>query len=484
MAEPAQGKPILSNRLLITIVSSVVIAISIFFLWSFRGCIPSVGGQNYTTIYSNLDLKDAANVITRLKELKVSYQLRDNGTSVVVPKDKADEARLGLAIKNLPAGGLVGWEIFNETRMGATDFDRRIQLIRAISGELSRNIRRILGVEDARVQIVIPETRLFEVSKAPVTAAVLIKLSPGINLKPEQISGIIHLTASSVENLRPENVTVVDESGTILSANIIPQISTPVSLPEILKNEAQKTTAEQAASEEVKVKEFMPAKIEEAKKEQIPVLTHEEKVLLRLKAKEEYERQLTVKIQELLNQYYPPSSVITKVIVEYGSFINTKSKNGKIETGILPQPIKNIKVFVLVDTRISLTKSLKTYTYQSVSEVVNYNRSRGDRIILKKVPFHYAMAAPLPPKTKPNPLGNLNIVYIIYIFAGIALIGFIYLLFRPKKAVPVPFKPRPFEGVNAYPTENEAASAVDQIKKMADEDPEKIASLLRRWLSE
>ena len=222
MAEPAAAppapprSPMISNRLLFIAVGAVILLAVLFFAWSFRGCVPGVRERGYQVIYSNLDLKDAADVVARLKELKITYELRSNGTAIAVPKDSADEARLGLAEDNLPTGGVVGWEIFNETRMGTTDFDRRIQLIRAISGELSRTIRRIRGVENARVQIVLPETRLFEVTKTPATAAVLLRLAPGFKIKRSQIKGIIHLVASSVENLQIENVTVVDESGNIL----------------------------------------------------------------------------------------------------------------------------------------------------------------------------------------------------------------------------------------------------------------------------
>ncbi|MBU1867444.1 MAG: flagellar M-ring protein FliF, partial [Candidatus Margulisbacteria bacterium] len=137
----------------------LVVIFSAIFLF-IRGCSTSDFNRNpgYSVIYSNLDLKDAANVVARLKELKIPYNIREGGKAIAVPKDKMDEARLGLAEKNLPIGGSVGWEIFDETKMGATDFDRRIQLIRAISGELARTIKRIEGIEDVRVQVVIPET--------------------------------------------------------------------------------------------------------------------------------------------------------------------------------------------------------------------------------------------------------------------------------------------------------------------------------------
>lgn len=275
MAEPAAApaappprRPMISNRLLLIAVGVVVLAIIIFFAWSMRGCVPGVKESGYQVIYSNMDLKDAAEVVTRLKELKIPYELREKGTAIAVPKDRVDDARLGLAEKNLPMGGVVGWEIFNETRMGTTDFDRRIQLIRAISGELSRTIRRIQGVEDARVQIVIPETRLFEVTQTPATAAVLLKLSPGFKIKREQINGIIHLVASSVENLKPENVTVVDESGNILSGKYLPPPRQVVS--EVVTEKAQAPLEQKVLKKEEPKKEEKKEEEKKAEKEVKP----------------------------------------------------------------------------------------------------------------------------------------------------------------------------------------------------------------------
>ena len=508
------SQPLIGNRLLVTIASIVVFFVIVFLVWSMRGCIPSVSkDKGYTRIYSNLELSDTAKVIVRLKEIKIPYEVQDKGATISVPKERADEARLGLAEKNLPAGGMVGWEIFNETKMGATDFDRRIQLIRAISGELSRNIRRIAGVEDARVQIVIPETRLFEVTKSPVTAAVLIKLEPGAKLRAEQISGIVHLTASSVENLQPENVTVVDENGNILSKKAILAIGQAATWQTPEYTTTTETIQVQSEQRIIKKEEIKPAvrpeptiQPEQAKTEartleaattiskapeqakEIPrILTAEEKTLLKLKAREEYERQITAKIQDILNQFYPVNSVITKVAMDYGIPHSGKVAKLKIKTSseTLTQPIKRIKVFVLVDNRVNLTKRLKKNTYQTVADISGYNRARGDKIILKKVPFHYAVTPLLPMKQK---ISLLPMTYgmIVLLFAGAALILIliVVLIFRPKKEKPIPYQGRSIEEITAPPTEAEAISVIDEIKKTADENPERIANLLRKWLTE
>lgn len=435
MAEPA-GFDI--RRLLLVGGVIAVVAFSVLF-FLFRGCAaggPAARKPGYTIIYSDLDLKDAANVIARLKEINVPYEIREEGRAIAVPKDKSDQARLGLAEKNLPLGGVVGWEIFDEAKLGATDFDRRIQLIRAISGELSRTIRRIAGVEDARVQVVIPETQLFAATTAPVTAAVMLRLAPGVALAPEKINGIVHLVASSVENLQPENVTVVDDSGKILTGRIATaEAKLAPAPPPPAETLAVIATPEVAATSEVVLKKEKAATKEAVAKKEIPPtkalvtpearattevavklaetrvasLSAEERVLLKVRAKKEMEQELSGKAQELLNRFYPINSVIVKVGVEI-----KPAKDVEIVTKDLK--IKKISTIVLVDNRVDFNANLKQATFTTVAAAIGYNRKRGDTIILQRVPFHLAtppiamLKQEAPPPQLPQPAIPLGMI--------------------------------------------------------------------------
>ncbi len=370
-----------------------------------RGCASGPRPSSYTVIYSNLELRDAANVIARLKELAIPYEIRDNGRAIAVPKERSDQARLGLAEKNLPLGGAVGWEIFDETRMGATDFDRRIQLIRAISGELSRTIRRIEGGDDVRVQIVIPETKLFAATVAPVTASVLMRLQPGVELSSEKISGIVHLVSSSVENLQPENVTVIDDTGRILSSNIqlTPEAAALPPMPATAEKVVpQPLTIEAGPAEVVLTKEAMltgeaaAATAEAMVSPEITAvasLSAEERILLKAQAKKEIEKELTGKAQELLNRFYPPNSVIIRVGVEI-----VPAKENEIRARELK--IKRLEAVILVDNRVELSPKLKQATFSTAAAAIGYDKKRGDRIILQMVPFHLAT---LPVTVVPTP---------------------------------------------------------------------------------
>lgn len=468
MAEPA-GMDI-RRMLLLGGVIVVVLFAGLFFF--FRGCVPAARGPNgNTVIYSNLDLRDAANVIARLKELGIPYEIRDEGKAIAVPKKRADEARLGLAEENLPAGGAVGWEIFDEARLGATDFDRRIQLIRAISGELSRTIRRIEAVEDARVQIVLPETRLFAAQVVPVTASVMLRLRPGGELSPAKVNGIVHLVASSVENLQPENVTVVDNTGRILTAKEVAVAPQEIAPPAEVVIPPEEVISTPEVITEVATK---------------PALTAEERILLRVQAKKELEANLTGKAQEILNRFYPPNSSIVKVNVD---IMNSRLEELKKDHDF---KIKKITAVILVDKRVSLSKELKQSTFKAVAAAIGYNRKRGDRIVLQKVPFHVATPPPeiirgevekaLPPKvTKPILPSEWvqNLIWAGGILAALLLLWIIFRMIRRKPGMaeaPLPSAGRPVAA--------ERVSAVENIKSMTERNPERIAELLKSWLTE
>ena len=473
-AGPAPAGFDIRRILLLAGVGAVILVALLFFL--FRGCAPGTrGGSGYTVIYSNLELKDAANVIARLKELAIPYEIGDEGQSVAVPKSRADEARLGLAEKNLPMGGVVGWEIFDEARLGATDFDRRIQLIRAISGELSRTIQKIQAVEAARVQIVLPETRLFAETVAPVTASVMLRLNPGTELIPQKVNGIIHLVASSVENLQTENVTVVDNTGRILSGQAL-----KVQLKEIAY-----VPKEITPKEEITITEEVVAKVTQ------PPLTAEEKMLLMVKAKKELEKDLGGKAQEILNQFYPPNSTIIKVDLE----LENGNKGDKFAKDQLM--IKKISAIILIDNRVDLPAELKQATFKSVAAAIGYNRKRGDRIVLQKVPFHLATPPPaviksevdkvLPPDNgdKPPILPTTWLRNIMWLLAIVGVFFVVILLFRALRRKPKePVVKEGFAEVTPAPVAAPAkASAVDNIRAAVDQNPERIAELLRSWLS-
>lgn len=173
----------------------------------------------YSTLFSNVNAQDASKIVDKLKERGVQYKLEGEGRTILVPKDQMYELRLALAGEGLPQSSTVGYEIFDRTNLGVSDFVQKINYRRALEGELARTILQIGEVDGVRVHIVTPEKALFQEDEKPATASVILKLKTGKPLAQSTVQGITHLIASSVEGLDPANVTVVDSRGVVLSEN-------------------------------------------------------------------------------------------------------------------------------------------------------------------------------------------------------------------------------------------------------------------------
>ncbi|GAB4317271.1 MAG: hypothetical protein Kow0074_05770 [Candidatus Zixiibacteriota bacterium] len=172
----------------------------------------------YGVLYTRLPADEAGEIIDQLEQMKVDYRLSEGGSSIMVPSNEVHELRLRLAAAGLPKGGSVGFEIFDESNLGVTDFLQKVNYRRALEGELAKSISSLREVSAARVHIVIPENRLFEKDQQPTTASVVLKVNPVGSLDRGKVAGITHLVASAVEGLDPGRVTVLDQNGTLLSS--------------------------------------------------------------------------------------------------------------------------------------------------------------------------------------------------------------------------------------------------------------------------
>ncbi|HCV42271.1 MAG TPA: flagellar M-ring protein FliF, partial [Bacteroidetes bacterium] len=176
-----------------------------------------VNRPSYGMLFSNLRPEDASKIVEKLKERSVPYTLDDGGKTILVPKQQVYDLRLSLAGEGLPQSSVIGYEIFDRTNLGVSDFVQKVNYRRALEGELARTILELEEVEGARVHIVVPEKALFKDDEKAATASVVLKLRSGKPLKRETVQGIAHLVASSVEGLETNNVTIVDSRGSLLS---------------------------------------------------------------------------------------------------------------------------------------------------------------------------------------------------------------------------------------------------------------------------
>jgi len=172
---------------------------------------------DYAVLFSNLDERDGGAIVTTLQQMNVPYRFSDNGSAILVPSSQVHDLRLRLAAQGLPRGGNVGFELMDNQKLGITQFAEQINYQRAVEGELARTIQNIGAVSAARVHLAIPKKTGFLRDKEKPSASVMVTLRPGRVLDEAQIAGIVHLVSSSVPELTPDRVTVVDQSGNLLT---------------------------------------------------------------------------------------------------------------------------------------------------------------------------------------------------------------------------------------------------------------------------
>ncbi|RAP22842.1 hypothetical protein DID73_02580 [Candidatus Marinamargulisbacteria bacterium SCGC AG-343-K17] len=312
----------------------------------------------YVDLYKQLESKQLSPILRELSYLNISYNVVQNGKQfdLQVDQDQLDEAKHVLAIKGMPSGTVKGYEIFDEaSNLGVTEFDKRIRLIRALSGEMEKSIMEFDVVDYAYVEIVIPETKLFAVTQPPVTSSILIKRRNGANINDETVYAIMQLVSNSVENLLPENISVVDTEGRVLSTGVLDRMTKKI--------------------EEIQKKSKAPIAGVGNGKVIIPAI---EDVVDWFQLKFNYETVLEKKALNQLNGVLPIGSYKTAVTID----LNSVSKTGAPD-------IKQIVTSVVVDDQfdeVELTNETIDQIKQAVAGAVGYLEGR-DKIHISKASF-------------------------------------------------------------------------------------------------
>ncbi|MEY2839993.1 MAG: hypothetical protein RJB60_2292 [Pseudomonadota bacterium] len=171
----------------------------------------------YRVLYANLSDKDGGAILAQLQQMNVPYKHADGGAAILVPAEKVHDVRLKLATAGLPKGSVVGYELMETQKFGVTQFQERLNFQRGLEGELTRSIQALSGVESARVHLALPNQNGFFREQQKASASVILTLHPGRTLDKGQVAGIVHLVSSSVPEMSPKAVSVVDQSGSLLS---------------------------------------------------------------------------------------------------------------------------------------------------------------------------------------------------------------------------------------------------------------------------
>ena len=173
--------------------------------------------QDMKVLFSNLEQADAAKIVENLKEKAIMYELKDNGSTILVPENTVMDTRLSLASEGLPENSVVGYELFDKTNLGMSEFVQKLNYRRALEGELAKTIASLEEVKKARVHLVIPEKTLFKADQKTPTSSVTLHMKSGRSISKISIQGIQNLISGSVEGMKTEDVVVLDSKGKVLS---------------------------------------------------------------------------------------------------------------------------------------------------------------------------------------------------------------------------------------------------------------------------
>ncbi|WP_442122365.1 flagellar basal-body MS-ring/collar protein FliF [Massilia sp. 2TAF26] len=190
-------------------IAAAMAVIAAIWLWS--------SAPDYKVLFSNFSDRDGGAITASLDQMGVKYKFSEGGTAILIPAEQVHNVRLKLAAQGLPRAGNVGFELLENQKLGTSQFVEQVNYQRSLEGELANSIQSVSAVSSARVHLALPKPSVFVRDQQKPTASVLLNLQPGRALDQAQVSAIVHLVASSVPELTPSNVTVVDQNGTLLS---------------------------------------------------------------------------------------------------------------------------------------------------------------------------------------------------------------------------------------------------------------------------
>ncbi len=479
---------------------------------------------DYGVLYTNLSPDDAGKILTVLQEEKIPYKVEGNGSIIMVPKDKIHEIRLKLASKGLPSSQTVGFEIFEEPKMGITQFQENVNYLRALEGELARTIRQIDAVQDVRVNIALPKESIFVREEEEPKASVIVKLWPGKDLTKEQVKAIVFLVSHAVPRLKKDNITVVDNRGRVLSDLLdeeSPEAATDKTvqlkkkLEKQIERNVQSMLARALGSDRVVVRASV--ELELAKVKQKDEIVDPDKVAV------VSERRIQERVQERETPAVTPPGTATNVppVLQGTQTVITRDKNSKdqtrnyeitktyISTDKNVFKIKRLSIGVLIDGKYEKIKdkegnetvrfvprsSEEIKTYEAlIKSAVGFNPERGDQITVVSVPFETKGLAAKEEKAEVQNwilmAGIGALVLIIILVAGFMALKILKGKKKEEVNLPPGVTPEMAAGVYAMHEREmeefrlEKEPAFQRLLEIAEESPELLADLVSKWLRE
>jgi flagellar M-ring protein FliF len=475
-----------NQRLLIgTLGAAFVILVVSLAVWS--------GRPHFAVLFANLDPGDGSSIVDQLRTRKIAYKVEDGGRTILVPEPKVYETRLLLAGNGLPGSGS-GYEILDSNKLGWTDFVQKLQYRRALEGEIARSIQTLEEVQSARIHLVQPEPSLFVEKEKPATASVVLRLKSGTRLSPAHVQGIVHLVSSAVEGLQPENVTLIDTRGNLLSA---PQADQAIGAT------ADQITIQRGLEEQLtnKVQSLLEAVLGPGKS--VVRISAEMDFRVAERTVESYDAENpVVRSEETRSETGADGTKSESATTNYE--ISRTMETMRVPSGT----IKRLTASVFVDgTYRALPKGVKEYAARTPEEMqkfdgiiknaLGFDATRGDRLTVENVAFDTSVLDQEKKEMEKSDRMRLLVQVGSRVLTGAVLLFLFLALLKAAKRM------RPAEGARGsvgrnfdhtvagelpalreVPENPRAVMIQNRIQELSRTSPDGLGRLLRSWLHE
>ncbi|MHB9145610.1 MAG: flagellar basal-body MS-ring/collar protein FliF [Symbiobacteriia bacterium] len=487
---------------------------------------------DYSPLFTNLAPDDASAIAQSLTGKKIPYKPSADGTAILVPTKQVYQARWAMASEGLPKGGGVGFEIFDKTQLGATDFDRRVAYTRAVQGELERTFRQMPEVDNARVMIVLPEQDPFALSdKKAARASVFLQLKPGVSLDAKQVRGVIQLVSHSAENLTPQDVTVTDVHGRVLNP------------PDV--GDSSDTSAEVATSSQMQQQKTFQSELQQSLQGLLEQVLGPGNVATRVVADLNFDQKTQDKqlfeplangegvlrsMQQVEksfkgtggtgtavgtdpNQPSPPTYQTVGGGGSSQSSENSVTKNFEISevqehVKVAPGSVRRLSVAVVVNPPKDkpFGDAQQKAIHDMVAAAIGVDTTRNDVISVTAIPFDNTVASAVQRELEQSTKDKVAQTRMIWIGAGLTLVLLVLLLRRAGQHLRPSLAGMPggsyelpaltTEGASLLaalakeperalsPEEIKRQQVRDQVSTLAKTKPEDVAALLKSWLND
>jgi flagellar M-ring protein FliF len=486
---------------------------------------------DYAALYSGLSQNDMGEIVQALKARKTAFRVTEG--SIEVPKEQIYETRLSLASDGIPKGSGMGFEIFDQQKLGSTEFVQKINYQRALQGELARTINGMSEVLESRVHLVLPEDSLFKEDQKPPSAAVVLKLRPGTRIAEKELQGIAHLVAATVRGLEEDRITVMSNDGQVLykkaredstSQLNITQIERKQRMEDDMRQKIQSMLEQVVGSHRVLARVALDVDLnqvqiaEETFNPDSAVIRSQQRTTETTEGKEaggaKGNPDVPINIEGKLLQSSPQTdgAKTSKQSNRQREVVNYEINKTSRQIVQMPGNVKKLSVAVIVDGKYETKpgadgKPKQTYSARSpeemksieelVKKAVGYNETRGDQITVSNIPFASDIGGPEMVKAENKYLQFLKSWQRLLFNVGLALLVLIFVV-RPvmrkfrqtaDEATRVPALPAgpPIDEQISNMLLDSPMDKISVRKKstaLVRHDPDRATEIIRQWLKD